>query len=266
VADWFVPSADPSDARVAGGGGVVGAGCWSIRITISDSWQLGYLQFASFSQLGYLQLAGPLKADHLCMLSDPLLLRTHCLLGFNGPLVLSSGALAVIVGPLAVVGCGTLTLSIGALAGSVGAPAIVVEIVVAGKRVAVDVEAGPRWRGDELLAWKSLKIVRSAALRSRTGAGSMMVATGARVRLIRRGAARPVGVRWAAPIACAGSVQAVAKRQRCLRHRWNQVSSKARKQAPEQHRRGAPAHGARHHLGNHTPRTRPPTHAYTIDR
>jgi len=76
---------------------------------------------------------------------------------------------------------------------------------------------------------------------------------------IRRGAARPVGVRWAAPIACARSVQAVAKRQRCLRHRWNQVSSKARKQAPEQHRRGAPAHGARHHLGNHNPHTRPPT-------
>ena len=44
----------------------------------------------------------------------------------------------------------------------------------------------------------------------------LMVATGARVRLIRRGAARPVGVRWAAPIACARSVQAVAKRQRCL--------------------------------------------------
>ena len=85
------------------------------------------------------------------------------------------------------------------------------------------------------------------------------MATGARVRPIRRGAARPVGVRWAAPIACARSVQAVAKRQRCLRHRWNQVSSKARKQAPEQHRRGAPAHGARHHQGNHTPHTRPPT-------
>ena len=66
-----------------------------------------------------------------------------------------------------------------------------------------------------------------------------MVATGAQVRLFRRGAARPVGVRWAAPIACAGSVQAVAKRQRCLRHRWTQVSSKARKRAPEQHHRGA---------------------------
>ena len=37
-----------------------------------------------------------------------------------------------------------------------------------------------------------------------------MVATGARVRPIRRGAARPVGVRWAAPIACARSMQAVA--------------------------------------------------------
>jgi len=85
------------------------------------------------------------------------------------------------------------------------------------------------------------------------------MATGARVRLIRRGAAQPVGVRWAAPIACARSVQAAAKRQRCLRHRCNQVSSKARKQAPEQHRRGAPAHRARHHLGNHTPHTRPPT-------
>jgi len=151
------------------------------------------------------------------MLSDPLLLRMHrLLLGCNGPLVLSIGALAVIVGPLAVVSCGALTLSIGALAVSVGTLAVVGEILVAGKRVAVDVEAGPRWRGDELLAWKSLKIVRSAALRSRTGAGSMMVATGARVRLIRRGAARPVGVRWAAPVACARSVQAVAKRQRCL--------------------------------------------------
>ena len=40
-----------------------------------------------------------------------------------------------------------------------------------------------------------------------------MVATGAQVRLFRRGAARPVGVRWAAPIACAGSVQAVAQRK-----------------------------------------------------
>jgi len=80
-----------------------------------------------------------------------------------------------------------------------------------------------------------------------------MMATGARVRLIRRGAVRPVGVRWAAPIACARSVQAVARRQRCHRHRCNQVSSKARKQAPEQHRRGAPAHRARHPLGNHTP-------------
>jgi len=194
------------------------------------------------------------------VLSDPLLLHTHrLLLGCNGPLVLSIGALAVIVGPLAVVGCGMLTLSIGALAVSVGTLAVVGEIVVAGKRVAVDVEAGPRWRGDELVGWKSLKIVRSAAPRSRTGAATMMMATGARVRLIRRGAARRVGVRWAAPTACAGSVQAVAKRQRCLRHRWNQVSSKARKQAPEQHRRGAPAHRARHHLGNHTPHTRPPT-------
>ena len=68
-----------------------------------------------------------------------------------------------------------------------------------------------------------------------------------------------MGVRWAAPIACARSVQAVARRQRCHRHRCNQVSSKARKQAPKQHRRGAPAHRARHHLGNHTPHTRPPT-------
>jgi len=41
VADWFVPSADPSYAGVAGDGGVVGAGCWSIRIIVSncaDSW------------------------------------------------------------------------------------------------------------------------------------------------------------------------------------------------------------------------------------
>jgi len=73
----------------------------------------------------------------------------------------------------------------------------------------------------------------------------MTVATGAQVRLFRRGAARPVGVRWAAPIACAGSVQAVAKRQRqrCLRPTsLDQVSSKARKRAPEQHRRGRGAH------------------------
>jgi len=201
-----------------------------------------------------------MKAGALCVLSDPLLLRTHRpLLGCNGPLVLSIGALAVIVGPLAVVGCGTLTLSIGALAVSVSTLAVVFEIAVAGKRVAVDVEAGRRWRGDEPVGWKSLEIVRSAAPHSRTGAGSMMMATGARVRLIRRGAARPVGVRWAAPIACARSVQALARRQRCHRHRCNQVSSKARKQAPEQHRRGAPAHRARHHLGNHTPHTRPPT-------
>jgi len=68
----------------------------------------------------------------------------------------------------------------------------------------------------------------------------VMVATGAQVRLFRRGAARPIGVRWAAPIVCAGSVQAVA--QMCLRHRWNQVLSKARKRAPEQHRRGAQHH------------------------
>jgi len=162
-------------------------------------------------------LADAMKASALCVLSDPLLLRTHrLLLGCNGPLVLSSGALAVIVGPLAVIGCGTLTLSIGALTVSVGTLAVVGEIVVAGKRVAVDVEAGPRWRGDELVGWKSLKIVRSAAPRSRTGAATMMMATGARVRLIRRGAARPVGTQWAAPIACARSVQAVAKRQRCL--------------------------------------------------
>jgi len=55
------------------------------------------------------------------------------------------------------------------------------------------------------------------------------VATGAQVRLFRRGAARPVGVRWAAPIACAGSVQAVAKRQRCLRHRW--IKSRQRRES-----------------------------------
>jgi len=41
--------------------------------------------------------------------------------------------------------------------------------------------------------------------------------------------ARPVGVRWAAPIACAGSVQAVAKRQRCLRHRW--IKSRQRRES-----------------------------------
>ena len=159
------------------------------------------------------------------MLSDPLLLRTHRLLGFNGPLVLSSGALAVIVGPLAVVG----------------------ETVVAGKRVAVDVEVGAAGRvgrrrvvdcvcvaAAELLwltvlrrscgccvfcvaaaalrwltvlcrpcgcccCWKSVDLVvelnRPAAMCSRTGAASMMMATGAQVRLFRRGAARPVGVR-----------------------------------------------------------------------
>ena len=158
-----------------------------------------------------------MKAGALCVLSDPLLLHMHrLLLGCNGPLVLSIGALAVIVGPLAAVGCGTLTLSIGALVVSVGTLAVVFDIVVAGKRVAVDVEAGRRWRGDEPVGWKSLEIVRSAAPHSRTGAGSMMMATGARVRLIRRGAARPVGVRWAAPIACARSVQAVAITQRCL--------------------------------------------------
>ena len=42
-ADWFVPSADPSDAGVVGGGGVVGAGCWNIHIIIStcaDSWAI----------------------------------------------------------------------------------------------------------------------------------------------------------------------------------------------------------------------------------
>jgi len=56
-----------------------------------------------------------------------------------------------------------------------------------------------------------------------------MVATGAQVRLFRRGVARPIGVRWAAAIACAGSVQAVAKRQRCLRHRW--IKSRQRRES-----------------------------------
>ena len=94
-------------------------------------------------------MADAMKAGALCVLSDLLLLHAHrLLLGCNGPLVLSIGALAVIVGPLAVVGCGTLTLSIGALAVSVGTLAVVFEIAVAGKRVAVDVEAGLRWRGD----------------------------------------------------------------------------------------------------------------------
>jgi len=40
VADWFVPSADPSDAGVAG---VVGAGCWSRMVrasTCADSWAI----------------------------------------------------------------------------------------------------------------------------------------------------------------------------------------------------------------------------------
>jgi len=59
--------------------------------------------------------------------------------------VLSTGALAVIFGPLAVVGCGALTLSIGLLAVSIGTLEVAGEIIVAGKRVAVDVEAGPRW-------------------------------------------------------------------------------------------------------------------------
>jgi len=195
------------------------------------------------------------------VLSDPLLLHTHrLLLGCNGPLVLSIGALAVIVGPLAVVGCGTLTLSIGALAVSVDTLAVVFEIVVAGKRVAVDVEAGPRWRGDEPVGWKSLKIVRSSAPRSRTGAGSMMVATGARVRLIRRGAAPPVGVRWAAPIACARSVRAVAKRQRCLRqflrHRFKS------RQRRESKRPNNTAGGHRHTEPGTTWGTTPPTHVH----
>ena len=84
----------------------------------------------------------------------------------------------------------------------------------------------------------------------------VMVATGAQVRLFRRCAERPVGVRWAAPIAYAGSVQAVAKRQAgvcVIAGIKSQVSSKARKRAPEQHRRGAqhhrgaPAHRARTH-------------------
>ena len=101
--------------------------------------------------------------------------------------------------------------------------------------------------------WKSVDLVvelnRPAAMCSRTGAAGMMVATGAQVRLFRRGAAQPVGVRWAAPpIACAGSVQAVAKRQRCLRHRWNQVLE--RKCASKQHRRGAPnTTGGHRHTG-----------------
>jgi len=41
VADWFVPSAYPSDPGMAG---VVGAGCWSIRMvrasTCADSWDI----------------------------------------------------------------------------------------------------------------------------------------------------------------------------------------------------------------------------------
>ena len=77
----------------------------------------------------------------------------------------------------------------------------------------------------------------------------MAVATGAQVRLFRRGAARPVGVRWAAPIACAGSVQAVVKRQRCLRHRW--IKSRQRRESahPNNTAGGHNTKGGHRHTG-----------------
>jgi len=71
-----------------------------------------------------------------------------------------------------------MELAVGALVAVAGVSAL--PAVEAGERVAVLVEAGPRWRDAEMeLGWKSLKIGWSAALRSRTSAGSMMVATGA---------------------------------------------------------------------------------------
>ena len=76
-----------------------------------------------------------------------------------------------------------------------------------------------------------------------------------RTRLVRRGAVRPVGVRRAAPMACAGSVRAGGKWQSSLHVCGVKGSLQAKHRAPEQYRRGAPAHGVRHHQENH-----PPTH------